>query len=474
MISSIILRLKILPSQKIRFSIVYLFFVLFSNGQYSLLEANTSEFQSLVNLTKSSNIETRCQAIQDLGFSQVPAAVPILIQQLHDPDELVRSYIVQALTLIGKPSIEITKALRVALGDEDDQVRQYAIEGLSVVGDTSVTPLLIEAFNDPIISVNRSIAETIRSFGKLAIPHLLEALNHENKNIRYWVAWTLDNMILDLDHIEDNLEIGLKKSLSNESYGVKIWSASALFKIDNTYLELIKPILIQGITCETMEGNISIRKDASVVIGELDVLGQFASPYLLQTLDELKYEATPIVKDYKDLSSLNANQLNTFEIRFSFIWTLGKLREPSAIATLVDLLKDPSYFIRTNSAEALYRIGVQPSYTEHEKVVEALLETLEDENNHWATRSNAILALGEYGDLAEEVIPVLIEFIYDDILAEYAIEAIGKVQAPLAVPHLCGLLESDNYLEEEILSALKRINTPESIKFLKEYKYIDY
>ena len=66
-----------------------------------------------------------------------------------------------------------------------------------------------------------------------------------------------------------------------------------------------------------MEGNISIRKDASVVIGELDVLGQFASPYLLQTLDELKYKTTPIVKDYKDLSSLNANQLNTFEIRFS-------------------------------------------------------------------------------------------------------------------------------------------------------------
>ena len=128
MISSIILRLKILSSQKIRFSIVYLFVVLFSNGQYSLLEADTSEFQSLVNLATSSNIETRCQAIQDLGFSQVPAAVPILIQQLHDPDELVRSYIVQALTLIGKPSIEITKALRVALGDEDDQDRQYATE----------------------------------------------------------------------------------------------------------------------------------------------------------------------------------------------------------------------------------------------------------------------------------------------------------------------------------------------------------
>ena len=138
--------------------------------------------------------------------------------------------------------------------------------------------------------------------------------------------------------------------------------------------------------------------------------------------------------------------------------------DPAAIPTLVRLLKDPAYGIRTNASEALYRIGLPSSNQLHKDVTTALLEVLQDEENHWTTRANAALALGEYGKVSNGVVPVLINLLNDDIVADYTIEALGEIGAPMAVPSLIALLDDESYMEETIINALKKINTPEAKK----------
>ncbi|HIB91105.1 TPA: HEAT repeat domain-containing protein, partial [Candidatus Poribacteria bacterium] len=79
-----------------------------------------------------------------------------------------------------------------------------------------------------------------------------------------------------------------------------------------------------------------------------------------------------------------------------------------------------------------------------------IIKVLQDEENHWTARANAALALGEYGKVSNGVVPVLINLLNDDIVADYTIEALGEIGAPMAVPPLIALLDDESYMEETI------------------------
>ena len=347
------------------------------------------------------------------------------------------------------------------MDDKDPEVRLYAAEGLGKIGEPVTIPELIQALDDPNESVAAAIAQTLQIIGQPSLTYLVPALNNEKQALRYWVAWTLDNIIPEVGFVDQSVETALKATLSDISYGVRIWAASALYKLNKLNLDLIMPILIEGLT---KEHNIKVRRDASVVVGHIGSSAQFAIPHLLQELEDIKDAEMPKGYDYNDKIKSSAQDLDSLQIQFYFAWTLGMIGDPAAIPTLVRLLKDPAYGIRTNASEALYRIGLPSSNQLHKDVTTALLEVLQDEENHWTARANAALALGEYGKVSNGVVPVLINLLNDDIVADYTIEALGEIGAPMAVPSLIALLDDESYMEETIINALKKINTPEAKK----------
>ncbi|MEC8894666.1 MAG: HEAT repeat domain-containing protein [Candidatus Poribacteria bacterium] len=437
------------------------FLAVFILTPHDCLNAQHSDLEALMKQIHNSDIQVRCGAIQNLGMIGDSTAVPALIHALKDPDELVRGYVVEALSSIGQPTGNVIPALLDALDDKDPEVRLYAAEGLGKIGEPVTIPELIQALDDPNESVAAAIAQTLQIIGQPSLTYLVPALNNEKQALRYWVAWTLDNIIPEVGFVDQSVETALKATLSDISYGVRIWAASALYKLNKLNLDLIMPILIEGLT---KEHNIKVRRDASVVVGHIGSSAQFAIPHLLQELEDIKDAEMPKGYDYNDKIKSSAQDLDSLQIQFYFSWTLGMIGDPAAIPTLVRLLKDPAYGIRTNASEALYRIGLPSSNQLHKDVTTALLEVLQDEENHWTARANAALALGEYGKVSNGVVPVLINLLNDDIVADYTIEALGEIGAPMAVPPLIALLDDESYMEETIINALKKINTPEAKK----------
>ncbi|HIP10331.1 MAG TPA: HEAT repeat domain-containing protein, partial [Rhodospirillales bacterium] len=171
------------------------FLAVFILTPHDCLNAQRSDLEALMKQIHNSDIQVRCEAIQNLGMIGDSTAVPALIHALEDPDELVRGYVVEALSSIGQPTGNVIPALLDALDDKDPEVRLYAAEGLGKIGEPVAIPELIQALDDPNESVAAAIAQTLQIIGQPSLTYLVPALNNERQALRYWVAWTLDNII---------------------------------------------------------------------------------------------------------------------------------------------------------------------------------------------------------------------------------------------------------------------------------------
>lgn len=127
------------------------------------------------------------QALVQIGLPTVPA----LINTLKDTNPEIRQAAYWILIKIGNPALDL---LIDALKDEHDDIRRGVANILGQIGDPRVVVPLIGLFSDRDWSVRRDAYKSIVKIGKGALPQLIEALRHENGEIRWGAAGTLEAM----------------------------------------------------------------------------------------------------------------------------------------------------------------------------------------------------------------------------------------------------------------------------------------
>lgn len=96
----------------------------------------------------STDAQARQTAAYNLGQSHNAAAIPLLKNMLHDPDEFVRINVIQALSAL--TAIDAVPNLCVLLATErNGRILSNLITALARIGDRSAVPALIQATNDP-------------------------------------------------------------------------------------------------------------------------------------------------------------------------------------------------------------------------------------------------------------------------------------------------------------------------------------
>ena len=146
-----------------------------------------STFDDITNvLLDDPKIEVRQAAAKALGNTAHPAAVPYLMEALHDSFWWYEREYAAAdlLHAIEKMNGAVIDPLIEALEDKEGTVRKFAATLLGKLGDPSAIEPLSMTLYDMHHDVGRAAAESLAKFGASAIDVLIEALSHPEMWIR--------------------------------------------------------------------------------------------------------------------------------------------------------------------------------------------------------------------------------------------------------------------------------------------------
>jgi HEAT repeat protein len=146
-----------------------------------------STFDDITNvLLDDPKIEVRRAAARALGNTGHPAAIPYLMEALHDSFWWYeREYAVGDLLLaIEKMGYAAVDSLMHALQDKEGTVRKFAATLLGKLGDPRAIELLSMSLYDVHHEVGKASAESLAKFGGKSLPILSEALHHPEMWIR--------------------------------------------------------------------------------------------------------------------------------------------------------------------------------------------------------------------------------------------------------------------------------------------------
>ena len=146
-----------------------------------------STFDEITNvLLDDPQIEVRQAAAKALGNTGHPAALPFLMEALHDSfwwfeREYAAVDLLQALEKMGTAAVE---PLIGALQDKEGTVRKFAATLLGKLGDSRAIEPLGMGLYDLHHDVGSAAAESLARFGAPAVDVLIEALSHPEMWIR--------------------------------------------------------------------------------------------------------------------------------------------------------------------------------------------------------------------------------------------------------------------------------------------------
>ena len=208
----------------LRFNCSVLLFVI-----YGLLfvscRSSEHEIEKYVLQMVATNANDRALAVKYLREVGAPA-IPNLIVELDSQDLAVRANVVWLLGEIREPVEQIAPLLIRAFADSDQNVRTTALLSIISIGKSAV-PFLIDVFESPNADVRQQAAfalgeigqpinfiipalignlddkewnvrrvsvRALLNIGQPAVPQLIEALNHGNKETQRTARIALDQM----------------------------------------------------------------------------------------------------------------------------------------------------------------------------------------------------------------------------------------------------------------------------------------
>jgi HEAT repeat protein len=159
-----------------------------------------STFDEITNvLLDDPKIEVRQAAARALGNTQLPAAIPYLMEALHDSFWWYeREYAVADLLLaIEKMGYAAVDPLIKSLQDKEGTVRKFAAILLGKIGDPRAIQPLAMSLYDVHHEVGKASAESLAKFGAQSFEVLTEALSHPE-------MWIRIHAIIGLSKIQDS------------------------------------------------------------------------------------------------------------------------------------------------------------------------------------------------------------------------------------------------------------------------------
>lgn len=164
-----------------------------------LIEMDADVVPALLDLTRSSDVDTRWWALRALA-STPHTRTEILVPFLNDPAPEVRQC--AALGLAIKPDEEAVESLVRALSDKDSMVNSLAANALIKIGKAAV-PSLIEAVKNGAqsqrIHALRALAE-IRDHR--AIPVMMQVMQEDSALLQHWAQEGLERLGLDMIYMK--------------------------------------------------------------------------------------------------------------------------------------------------------------------------------------------------------------------------------------------------------------------------------
>lgn len=165
-----------------------------------LLEVGEDAISSLLDLTKSSDVDTRWWALRTLAGSPLCRTEWLAPFLTDDPAPEIRQC--AALGLAGKPDESAVRPLVQALSDEDGMVSNLASNALVKIGRAAV-PALIEAVTSGTQSTR---IHALRSLAEIkdhrAIPIMMKVIEEDSALLQHWAKEGLDRLGLDMVYIK--------------------------------------------------------------------------------------------------------------------------------------------------------------------------------------------------------------------------------------------------------------------------------
>jgi HEAT repeat protein len=332
----------------------------------ALVNIGNATKSALINLLGDKDPQVRYKAAYSLGAIRIPTAVAALIATLHDKDPEVRQAAGEALEQIGKPG---ESALIKMLGEKDLQARLMAVSTLREMGTAAAVPALIETLHDSNPEVRDAVWETLPIVldrtNKLDTfkPALFKTLHDQNPEVRAGGAAVLAQVLVRLGRNSSNgkakstagitkaliqalpdliislktgdtlarfqvmfalRELGsaarpaipnLRNILADENWLLRYWAALTLIKI-NPREVAIAPVL-EEIFRDPVRGEL-LHVDWGIDMDreDLDALGKIGSVQALSAI-------------------INTLQLSDKELRYGWYWGEARVGPIPAVQTLI-------------------------------------------------------------------------------------------------------------------------------------------
>jgi HEAT repeat protein len=390
---------------------------------------------ALLEIVKGKDVALRQRSLHALAAigGDTRAVVPAMQVALLDRDVSTRVAVVQVLGRHGKEALPLYLE---AVNDPQAAVRLAAAQGLAACrGEAAkVVPALNKLLSDENVPVRLAALETLRQFGKDALPSYLDALRdrnavvvraalkqlHEIKaenpaDILAAVAPVLTNPDPEARALvfevvgrlgEPGLPLLLTR-LKDRDDEIRLLTVKALKNLGKGSAKAM-PTLNEMLT---NDGSASVRLAAVEI---MTALGTEVAPELLKLVREGKDEgprttalcalaAMPAQRQALLPLALAAAKEKSAAVRLAAVEALCRLGSDEARLALTDALDDDAPAVRRRALDALVDLGVEG--------IPALTQALKSKD--LTLRLRAMNGLGRQGAPARAAVPALVEALSD-------------------------------------------------------------
>lgn len=288
-----------------------------------------------------------------------PAAIPVLIESLHDKNQVARSNAILILGEIGPKAERSVPALIEMLNGDDKRLRSVVANALAQIGAKAraAIPALIANLSED-ESLRYDACKTLISIGQTAVPPLILAAESNNPKVRLEVIYALGRIKHDA---KGKTEL-LIKALRDPDQEVRRFAATAMSSLGVLPKEAIPALMANLKDLRNIE----------------DVKGQLGIPFI-HALSEMGMTAVPAL----------LKALREKETHLGAAYALASGGQ-SRLPILRSCLRDRDCKVRQHAAIALGLMNTQA-----DEAVQDLLQALKDKDSN--VRLAALLAITDIG-----------------------------------------------------------------------------
>lgn len=466
---------------------------------------NPIAIEPLVGRLTDSERDVRLAAIEALGCIKGAKAIEPLIKSLGEQDQQIIDKSEWAICEMGEMAVDaITKAMQ---SEQNTQILPSLVRILGRIGSIrAIFPLLKVLDNTSDKKLSACVADSL-----LAIDEYLTTANPISVILKEGYAWAQFSIAQALSQLQDERAFGLLIKIARDALTEKDIKKLAGIP-DKRILECSSEILhLIRLNISHLFAKVGNDKAIPVIMNYFTGGDLMQKQWCVEALGGIKTEGAldaliDILKkpEYNIPLELLSRQLIGNQsrklveklilgashpaepVRMAIATVLGDTRDPRAIRTLSNLVKDTAEKVRTAAIEAIGKIGttaaVQPA-------IEALRDSIE------TVRAKAAQVLGELKDtaaveflekstkdssemvrrlavkslslMADSRVPdIIITALSDkaESVRTVAVKVLGERRDRVALPHLVKSLEdAAEKVRESTAEALSRIGDPQSI-----------